>query len=67
MKKTAVMGIRMEEPLKKQVEAMAKKERRSLADQAAYLIEAGLNVHHVQNLHRAIKHLKTQSPPGISG
>ena len=43
MKKLAVMAIRVDNPLKKRVQEMAVKERRSLSDQAAYLIEKGLN------------------------
>jgi len=42
MKKTALMSIRMDSALRSKVESLAKVERRSLADQAAYLIEKGL-------------------------
>ena len=36
------MSIRLDDSLKKQVEELARNERRSLGDQAAYLMEQGL-------------------------
>ena len=39
--KDAYMTIKLDSPLRERVEAEAKKERRTLADQAAYLIEKG--------------------------
>jgi predicted transcriptional regulator len=55
MKKSAVMTIRMEGPLKKKVQEMATKERRSLADQAAYLIEKGLDAVEVAESEKTTK------------
>ena len=42
--KTAHVTMKITTPLKRRIEEMAKKERRSFADQAAYLIEKGLLV-----------------------
>jgi predicted transcriptional regulator len=42
--KDTTITIRFETPLKERVEAMAKTERRTLAAQAAYLMEKGLKV-----------------------
>ena len=44
VKKTAHMTIRMEPPLRKRIEDLAKKERRTNSDQVAYLVEKGLSV-----------------------
>jgi predicted transcriptional regulator len=43
MKKTAFLSIKMDSELRTKIENLAKAERRSFADQAAYLIEKGLN------------------------
>jgi hypothetical protein len=40
--KEAFVAIRMEPALKKKIVSIAQKERRSIADQAAYLMEKGL-------------------------
>jgi predicted transcriptional regulator len=40
--KEAYMTIRIDAPLRDRVEALARVERRSLADQAAWLMERGL-------------------------
>jgi predicted transcriptional regulator len=40
--KDAYMTIKLDTPLRERVEALAQTERRSLADQAAYLMEKGL-------------------------
>lgn len=36
------MSIKIDTPLKERIETVARKERRSIADQAAYLMEKGL-------------------------
>jgi predicted transcriptional regulator len=40
--KGTYMTIKLDTPLRERVEALARAERRSLADQAAYLMEKGL-------------------------
>jgi predicted transcriptional regulator len=40
--KDVYMTIKLDTPLRERVEALAQAERRSLADQAAYLMEKGL-------------------------
>jgi hypothetical protein len=42
--KTAFLTIKVERELREKIEAMAKAERRSFADQTAYLAELGIKV-----------------------
>jgi predicted transcriptional regulator len=51
--KDAYMTIKLDTPLRERVEALAQAERRSLADQAAYLMEKGL---------AALEHQKQPEP-----
>ena len=53
--KDAYMTIKLDAPLRKRVEAIARAERRSLADQAAWLMERGL---------AELERLKTSEPAG---
>ena len=48
-KKESWMSIKIDIPLKTQIEDLAQKERRSLADQALFLMEKGLQVLEYQN------------------